>query len=133
MFSWLPYFAQEFFSFSCIWLLVWVHVISPKLLVEFSFVVLSVLHYPLSISLKSSFFRQYFLIYFLKLYCYFFSCCFFLFVSICFNVFPLFYRFCLFVFLFFCVSRQISLEGFDFLFVHLKGTQIFSQTNFAPA
>ena len=36
MFSWLPYFTQKLFSFSCIWLLVCFHVISPNLLVEFS-------------------------------------------------------------------------------------------------
>ena len=38
--SWLPYFSPKSFGFSCIRLLVCFHVISPHLLVEFSFVVL---------------------------------------------------------------------------------------------
>ena len=40
MFSWLPYFTPELFSFSCIRLLVCFRVIFPNLLVEFSFIVL---------------------------------------------------------------------------------------------
>ena len=40
MFSWLPYFTPEFFSFSCTRLFVCFHVISPNFLVEFSFIVL---------------------------------------------------------------------------------------------
>ena len=40
-----------------------------------------------------SFFRQYFLVYFLKLYCYFFLCSLFLFVPMYSSIFPLFYHF----------------------------------------
>ena len=76
-------------SFFFIWLLVCFRVTPSQLLIEFSFVVfecpvLSVLFYPLSISLQSSFFGQYFLVYFLKLYCYFshVACSFFLLLSV---------------------------------------------------
>ena len=53
---WLPYFSPKSFGFFCVRLLVCFRVISSHLLVEFSFVVLectvlSVLFYPLSISL----------------------------------------------------------------------------------
>ena len=51
-------------------------VVDIMLFVVLACPILSVLFYPLSISLLSSFFRLYFLVYFLKLYCYFFLCCF---------------------------------------------------------
>ena len=64
----------------------------------------------------------------------FFLCCFFLFVLTSGSIFPLFYRFCLFSWVFFIsVSCGISHAGFDFLFALFKGTPIFSQTSFAPA
>ena len=76
MFLWLPNFCRKSFGFFYIRLLVCFRVTPSQLLIEFSFVVLespvfSVLFYSLSISLQTSFFGQDFLVYFLKLYCYF--------------------------------------------------------------
>ena len=102
--SWLPYFCPKSFDFFCIRLLAYFHVISSLLLVELSFVVLeypvfSVLFYPLSITLLSSFFHQYFLVYFPKLY-FSFSCVTFSFLSLhvptsflCFIILAYFRRF----------------------------------------
>ena len=57
MLFWLPYFSPESFGFFCIRLLICFIVISSQLLIEFSFIVLecpilSVLFYPLSISVN---------------------------------------------------------------------------------
>ena len=129
MFSWLPYFSLKLFGFSCIRLLIFFSVISSHLLVEFSFVVLEcpvlfVLSYPLSISLKSSFFRHYFHVYFLKLYCYFFLCCLILFFSICSSVFPLFYHFGRFSDIFY-LSFQSNFPSWFWFFssCFLRGSQ----------
>ena len=112
-------------------------VISSQSLIEFSFVVLeypvlSILFYPLSISLKYSFFCQYFLVYFFKLYHFFLALPFsFLFLQIpasflCCIILASFRRF-LFVF---PVEFPILVLIFFALFERIL---IFSQTNFAPA
>ena len=79
MLFWLPYFRPKSFGFLDVQLLVCFCIMPSQLLIEFSFVVLecltlSVLFYPLLISLSSSFFRQNFLVYFFKLKLSFFSC-----------------------------------------------------------
>ena len=136
MLFWLPYFSPESLGFFCIRLLECFIVIF-QLLIEFSFIVLecpilSVLFYPLSISLQSSFFCQYFLVYFLKLNCKFFLCCLFFPVLIYSSDFLLFFSFSCFRMFFFYLSRN-SHSGFDFSFVIFEGIPIFSQTNFVPA
>ena len=75
-----------------------------QLLIEFSFVVLKcpvlfLLFYHFSTSLKSPFFPQNFLGYFLKLYCFFNSCCLFHFFPTYSRIF-LFYHFSLFSLIF---------------------------------
>ena len=77
------------------------------------------------------FFRLYFLVYFLKLYCYFFLCC--LFVSTCFSVFPLFYHFGLFFLDFFLRFLANFPSWFSCFRCAFSGDTIFSQTNFAPS
>ena len=71
---------------------------------------------------SSSFFRQYVLVYFFKLYCYFPQVVsFFLFQHVqayfCFIILD-------------CVSSRISHSGFDFFFVLFESIPMFSQTNF---
>ena len=81
-----------------------------------------------------SLFRQYFLVYFLKLYCYFFLVLPFPFcshilqrLSFVLSFWPVFVDF------FICVSSRISHPGFDFFFVLFEEITIFSQTNFTLA
>ena len=78
------------------------------------------------------FFRQYFLVYFLKVYCYFSLYCLFLFVFTCSSVFPSLYNFGLFSLIFFiCVSSRISYPGFDFFpSCFLRGSQFFQKLIF---
>ena len=139
MFSWFLCFTAKLFSFSCIRFLVYFRVISSNLFVEFSFVVLecpvlSILFSPfVEIFLIFLFFPRTF--WFISSCCIvIFSCATFSFLSqhlpaffFCFIIFTSFCRFLI------CVFSRISYPGFDFLFVLLKGTLIFLQTNFAPA
>ena len=130
MFLWLLYFSPKSFGFSCIRLLVCFLVISSQLLIKLSFnvlefPVLSVLLYPLSISLQSSFFRQYILGFFLKLYSYFFPVLPFPFrfhisqrLSFVLSFWPFFFRR-----FFICVSSRISHSGFDIFSCFLRGCQ----------
>ena len=97
----LPYFSPKSFSFSCIGFCMFSSHLLPNVGRIFfrcfgMSCFFSVLFYPLSISLWSSFVRQYFLVYFLKLYCYFLLSCLFLLVPTYSSVFPLFYHFDLF-------------------------------------
>ena len=113
--SLLSNFYPKSFGFSCIRFLLCFRVISH--LLEFSFVVLefprlSVLFYSVSISFSSFFFRQYFLIYFFKLYCYFPLRCLFLFISSCSSVFSLFYHFSLFSYIFYLRFQSNFLPWF---------------------
>ena len=94
----LPYINPKSFGFFCIRLLVCFRVIPPLLLTEFSFVVfecpvLSLLFYLCR--------YLFYLPYFVKLYCYFFLCCIFLFVHTYSRVFPLIYNFGLFSLIFY--------------------------------
>ena len=74
LYFWLPYFSQKSFGFFGIRLLAYFYVMPSKLLIEFFFFVvlecpvLFILYHPLSISLKSPFFRHYFQVYFLKFF-----------------------------------------------------------------
>ena len=67
---------------------------------------------------------QYFRVYFLKLYCYFY-CVAFLFLPQHVSVFFSFVFVCFRKF-FICFSRRISRPGFDFLFLLFKGNPIFT-------
>ena len=137
MFLWFPYFSPKSLGFFNIRLFVCFRVTPSQLLIEFPFVVLecpalSVLFYPLSISLSSSFFGQYFLVYFLRLYCYFSLCCLFLLSPAYFSA-SLHHSGLFSYFFFICDSSVISHTGFCCFFVLFEGIPIFSQTNFAPA
>ena len=126
MFLRLPYFSPKSFGFFYIWLLVYFRVTPSQLLIEFSFVVsecpvLSVLFYPLSISLYSSFFGQYFLVYFLLLCCYFSPWCLFL-LSAYFSS-SLSYHSGLFSYFFICVSNRIFIPVLIVSSCFLKGYQ----------
>ena len=137
MFSWLPYFTQTLFSFLYIRLLACLRVTSPYFLLDlfyyfgmscFVCIVLPCLNiflmFPLS-SVHSGLFPRVLLSFFLVLL--------FPFCPQIFQRFSLFFIFvCCHRFLM-CVSSRISQPGFYFLFVFLKGTWFFSQTNFAPA
>ena len=128
-------FSSKIIVFSGVWLLVCFCVLPSQLLIHFSFVVLecpvlSVLFYPLSVFLLSSFFRQKLLVYFHKLYCYFFSCCLFHSLLTYSRIF-LFYHFGLFRGFFIWVSSRNSHPGFDCFIVLFEGPQ-FSHTLISP-
>ena len=129
MFFLFLHFPPKLFCFPCIRLMISLRASSTYLQVEFSFVILkcpalSVLFDPVSVSFLSSFFRSYLPIYILKLYCYFYLCCFSLFNP---KYFLCCRRFSI------CISSLISNHGFKFLYVFFTGTPILSRTNRASA
>ena len=134
IFSWLPYFAPKLFLLPLHQVVGMSLCHDPYLFVEAFLVglecpVLSVLRYPVSITfllspILSGLFPRVELLFLHVLL--------FLFVP-CSSVFSLVYHFgCRRIFLI-CFYNRISHTGFEFLFVVLSKTPIFSQTNFAPA